>query len=102
MKLYLAGPMTGLPDYNRPAFHAAAKQLRDQGYEVANPAELDGDDREPWELWMRKALQLMLTCDWVVFLPGWRLSRGARLESLVAEELGIPRWVYARGTLIRL
>ena len=26
--LYIAGPMTGHDDYNRPAFHQAAAQLR--------------------------------------------------------------------------
>lgn len=102
MRLYLSGPMTGLPEFNRPAFRAAAKQLRDHGYKVASPAELEGDDQDPWEMWVRKALALMLTCDAVVFLPGWRLSRGARLEHLVADELGMQQYAYARGTLIPL
>jgi phage gpG-like protein len=31
IKLYLAGPMTGIADYNYPAFHAYAKKLRDKG-----------------------------------------------------------------------
>ena len=38
--VYLSGPMTGLPDFNRPAFHAAAAALRAQGYVVINPAEV--------------------------------------------------------------
>ena len=40
MRLYLSGPMTGVPDNNRPAFDAAAKRLREQGHFVINPAEL--------------------------------------------------------------
>lgn len=94
--------MTGLPQFNRPAFRAAAAVLRAQGYQVASPAELEGDDRDPWETWVRKALAMMLTCDAVVFLPGWRLSRGARLEHLVADELGMMRYAYVRGTLVPL
>lgn len=44
MRVYIAGPMTGLPEYNFPAFHAAAKAWRDAGWEVLNPAEaFDGD-----------------------------------------------------------
>lgn len=32
--IYLCGPMTGLPEYNYPAFHAAAAELRAQGWHV--------------------------------------------------------------------
>lgn len=39
MRIYCSGPMTGLPDHNRPAFDAAAKRLREQGHFVINPAE---------------------------------------------------------------
>ena len=39
--VYLSGPMTGLPDLNFPAFHAAADKLRSQGVQVVNPAEPD-------------------------------------------------------------
>jgi Domain of unknown function (DUF4406) len=32
IKVYLAGPMTGVPEFNFPAFHAAAAKLREEGY----------------------------------------------------------------------
>ena len=38
-RIYLAGPMTGLPEFNYPAFHAEAARLRQLGYHVENPAE---------------------------------------------------------------
>lgn len=98
-RLYLSGPMTGLPGYNRRAFHEAAAALRAQGYVVASPAELPGDDSDPWEVWMRRALGLLVACDAVAFLPRWEASRGARLEHTVAEALGMPRYQYVDGGL---
>lgn len=42
---YLSGPMTGLPDLNRPAFDAAARLLRGKGLTVYNPAALRLSER---------------------------------------------------------
>lgn len=88
-RVYIAGPMTGLPDFNYPAFHEAAAKLRAMGYEVVNPAENDRDTNDPWEVFLREALQKMLTCDSVALLPGWEDSRGARLEVHVANAIGM-------------
>lgn len=46
--IYIAGPMTGLPGYNFPAFHAkAAELLRHHGVSVEFvPAALAGDDSD--------------------------------------------------------
>ncbi len=40
-KLYLAGPMRGIKDYNFPTFMEMAKRLRSMGLQVWNPAERD-------------------------------------------------------------
>ena len=40
MRIYISGPMTGKPDFNHPAFNAAAIRLREEGHFVINPAEL--------------------------------------------------------------
>lgn len=42
MTTYIAGPMSGIPDFNYPMFHRVAKHLRDRGVDVRNPAENDG------------------------------------------------------------
>ena len=52
-RLYLAGPMTGLPELNFPAFHAEAARLRALGYEVVNPAEINVDPAAGWLACMR-------------------------------------------------
>lgn len=88
-KLYLAGPMTGIPEFNAPAFHAEAARLRALGYTVENPAEVKLPDGASWSDYMRADLPLLLKCDTVVLLPGWAHSRGARLEAHLARELGM-------------
>lgn len=89
-RIYLAGPMTGLPDYNYPAFNAEAARLRAIGYHVENPAENEAPPCGTWEGYMRSAVRQMLTCDAVALLPGWLASRGVRVEHQLATELGIP------------
>ena len=97
VRLYLCGPMTGLPESNYPAFNRAAAELRAMGYDVRNPAELEaplawarrrGVESVSRGDWMREALALMLQCDSLCLLPGWEESRGARLERDVAWRMG--------------
>jgi nucleoside 2-deoxyribosyltransferase len=80
-RLYLAGPMTNLPDFNYPVFHAAAARLRAAGYEVCNPAEnFGGDQTLPYETYIEAALEQIETCDALALLPGWWQSSGVRTE----------------------
>lgn len=87
---YLAGPMSGLPDFNHPAFHSAAKQLRDRGLTVFNPAENGIASTAPWSTHMRVDIRMLMSCDVVVVLPGHRGSKGATLETHNARALGMP------------
>jgi len=90
-RIYIAGPMTGLPEHNFPAFHAAANRLQEAGWETVNPAEnFDGRTDLPRETYLRADIELLATCDAVAMLPGWEDSRGAKLEYLIAWELGMP------------
>lgn len=87
---YLAGPMTGIPDWNHPAFNAAAERLRESGYTVLNPADgFDGDTTLARRTYMRRAVENLLTADVIFLLPGWSDSAGARLEEQIAQELGL-------------
>jgi hypothetical protein len=87
-RIYLSGPMAGLPDHNFPAFHAQAAQLRAAGYEVVNPAELQNSGKT-WEQCLRTDLREMCTCDAIALMPGWESSKGANLELHVAHRLGM-------------
>lgn len=101
MRLYLAGKMSGVPQYNFPAFIEAAKRLREQGYEIVSPQEMDTElgiapdalaspDGKTklsmtWgDLLSRDVKVIADTVDGIVFLPDWWESRGARLEAFVA------------------
>lgn len=86
--IYLSGPMTGMPEYNYPAFHAARDALIAAGYEVISPARgmVEGWD---WAAYMRRALRDVCDADAVAALPGWEGSRGARLEMACAQALGL-------------
>jgi hypothetical protein len=89
-RIYIAGPMTGLPELNFPAFAAEAARLRAEGQEVVSPAELnEGLEHEGYEACLRRDIAQLVTCDAVQLLRGWESSRGARLEWMVAERCGL-------------
>ena len=92
--IYLSGPMSGLPDYNYPAFHAAAAKLRALGYVVENPAENPEPPCRSWAGYMRLALAQLVRCRITVRLPGWQNSRGAVIESSLSRMLGMGVYDY--------
>lgn len=100
---YLAGPMRGLPQCNFPQFIEAARILRELGYTIKSPAEMDspatlaeamscvaGEDRAtyggetPGQILSRDVLEVADHVGGVIFLPDWWRSRGAKLEAHVA------------------
>lgn len=98
MRIYIAGPMSGLPDFNYPAFNQAEQRLLALGYEVENPANNPDPLCGTWLGYMRLALRQISTVDALVMLPGWKNSRGARVEKTLADGLGLP--VYQASELI--
>lgn len=88
-RLYIAGPMTGMPALNYPAFNAEAERLRALGFEVENPAENPAPECGSWLAYMRMAIAQLVTCDIVAMLPGWETSEGANIERGLAIDLGL-------------
>lgn len=77
MKIYIAGPMTGLPHFNRPAFRQATLNLSFEKHVPLNPAILpDG-------------LTMLQRADAIYLLTGWQFSAGARAEHALAIKLGL-------------
>lgn len=95
MRIYLSGPMTGHPDWNYPAFHAAAERLRKLGHTVYNPADsAKSTEHTSRAEFLRDDLKLLAGSDWppaegICLLPGWERSAGSRMELHVALELGL-------------
>jgi hypothetical protein len=98
MRVYIAGPMSGIPEFNFPAFFAAEERFAEAGWEVLNPAradkDLDGfdpkkDAARSHAHYMRRDLPMVASCDAIALLPGWRASRGARDELYVARACGL-------------
>lgn len=87
--LYVAGPMSGYPDCNYPAFDRAEEFLRESGYDVRNPASIGAEGKHYVDL-IRKDLYLLLECDGVAVLENWWESVGARNEVQVAGILKLP------------
>lgn len=96
MTLYLSGPMSRYKDLNFPRFNRVASELRERGHKVVNPAELphNEDLTKPWSFYIREDLRALLDCDEIMLLPGWKGSKGARLERRLAKALGmkISEW----------
>lgn len=111
MRVYLAGPMRGIPEFNFPVFHAAAAKLRSEGHEVFNPAERDiaihgeafsknnpdGDnDKAEREHGFSLREALADDLDWIcrhadaiALLPGWGNSKGVNAERATGMALGL-------------
>jgi nucleoside 2-deoxyribosyltransferase len=120
MKIYLAGPMRGKPNFNFPAFDYAAAKLREQGHEVFSPADHDREQNGPeieinptgdeaicekqFGFSIRDALGADLTwicreADAVALLPGWEHSTGATAERATAIALGLSTIILGREYL---
>lgn len=88
MIIYLAGKITGDPEY-RKKFRAAARRLeRSLGAVVINPGEHpEGMKAEDY---MQMCFAALGRSDAAAFLPDWQESGGARLERAYCEYVGKP------------
>jgi hypothetical protein len=107
--IYIAGPMRGYPKFNFPAFRNAAADLRQLGYDVLSPHELDEEigltedtptdkvTKQTVFQCLRRDMEAISRCDAIALLPGWEKSSGANLELAVAERIGCKVYIYDAG-----
>lgn len=87
-KIYISGPISGLPletVYNN--FTNVEVQLLEQGYEVVNPLNNGLSTNATWEEHMRADLRLLMECDTIYLLKGYKDSKGAMIEYDLARIL---------------
>lgn len=99
MRVYLAGPMRGIPESNYPLFKTVAQRLREDGHIVFSPVDWDTENHGPGgchseSFDLRKALAadlewICLEAEAVALLPGWQNSKGATAERATAIALGL-------------
>lgn len=103
---YIAGPMTGLPLFNAPAFDRKAAELRARGLVVHSPAEIARsfglqlenprcleDQGVLLSELVRADLAALAEATELHLLPGWEGSKGTRLEvqfALAMDVLIVP------------
>lgn len=98
-RVYVSGPMSGLPALNRPAFKRAADELEALGAHPFDPANAWYHDDSSREACMLRDLRMLTQVadyergvpffDLLVLLPGFESSQGALLELSVARACGI-------------
>ena len=101
MKVYIAGPMTGKPLWNFPAFDRMRDWLTLQGHKPISPADMDrevgfSEERQTLAGFDMQAardrdIAAIKECDAVMMLDGWQNSVGATAEYCLARWFGNPK-----------
>lgn len=106
---YISGPISGLKNGNYENFMLAQKILEKQDFIVINPHEISNHiyekwakipepenkkdlqeyENERWKEFMKNDIKYLLTCTHVFVLDNYETSRGALLEILIAQKLGL-------------
>lgn len=111
-KIYLSGPMSGMPHYNFPAFDYAAAKLRAEGHEVFSPADNDrkygltGDTTIPFPPGITARVLMKDDCNYIcdhaeriAFLPGFENSKGAKVERALSDMFGLTAMILGKEYL---
>lgn len=90
-KIYICLPVTGREEEAKELAGYMENVLTTFDYKPVNPFEVCRDipTGSPHEVYMRKCIDALLTCDGYICHTDWRSSRGCREEVDTANECGI-------------
>lgn len=97
MRLYIAGPISGLPNDNIEEFRKAERFIRENYPQITTVLPQDfveewSGDKSSWQHgdYMRVTGIALLGSDAAVFLNGWENSVGAKMEHALCLTYNIP------------
>lgn len=111
-RVYIAGPMSGYPEHNFPAFERAILHLKNRGYLPVSPHLIDpthvgecrigngakyrvGANGHMESCHLLADIKQLVHCDAIYMLKGWEASFGSELELTCAKRFGFP--IYFEG-----
>lgn len=96
-RVYISGPIAHYDlDERMAAFKNVEYELADDNLFPVNPFNNGLPQPGDWRDHMRVDILLLLSCDYIIFLPHWYESKGCRLELYIAASTGIKVYKFIR------
>lgn len=93
-KVYISGAISnGDINERKKEFEKMENYLRACGFKPVNPFNNNIPHEAKWEVHMKKDLQMLLQCDGICMLKGWKQSKGANIEYNIAKACGIKVFI---------
>ncbi|HOG36782.1 MAG TPA: DUF4406 domain-containing protein [Paludibacteraceae bacterium] len=89
LKIYISGPMSGMPKLNIAAFETIKKALETIGADVYTPHQNGLPKDATYNEHLVRDIELLLSCDAIYQLQGWQESTGAQIEMFIAKRMGL-------------